>query len=153
MMLESRHSDLTRAAMVWRIVVVIAGLLVLGYGQVADTNDIFPLGSLSQYGAAKDPNGTVTTFYLEADTADGERVTVPLTPRGVGVGRAEIESQVRRIRADPSLLQAIADAHAGMHPDQARYVAVHLMYSRSQLRDGRAVGRPAIVSDTSWMVR
>lgn len=143
----------TRFGRGWRLAVVATGLVVLGYAQFADTNDLFPLGSLSQYGAAKDPNGQVVSFYVDADTTTGERVKVDLTPNGVGVGRAEIESQVAAIRADPGKLQGVADARAGLHPDRPAFTTVYLMRSQRQLRDGRAVGEPTITTVTSWQVR
>lgn len=150
---ETPPPPLGTFARLWRLSAIVVGLCILGYGQLADTNDIFPLGSLSQYGKARDPNGTVTTFYLEADTTAGTRVRVPLDPRGVGVGRSEIESQVGRIRADHSLLQAIADAQAGLHPDRPQYRTVYLMISTRQLKDGKAVGEPKITQNVEWQVR
>lgn len=134
----------------WRVSVATAGLAILGVAQVVDTNDWFPLGSLSQYGAAKDPNGSVVSFHVEALTTTGERIPVRLTPNGVGVGRSEVESQVARIRADPSVLQGIVDAHAGLHPSQPAFVQVYLMREQRQLRDGRAVGEPTVREVVAW---
>lgn len=139
--------------MVWRLAVLILGLLVLSYGQVADTNDLFPFGSLSQYGTPRDPNGTVVAFHVEADTDAGTRVRVPLNARGVGVGRAEVEGQVNRIRHDPALLQSLADAHAQLRPAQPRYTTVYLVRSERQLKDGRQVGHAKVTDDVVWSVR
>jgi len=142
----------------WRLSAVAVALVLLGIGQVTDDNDLFPFGSLSQYATARDPNGTVRSVYLLADTTDtdaatGEQVRVPLDPRGVGVGRAEIENQLDRILAEPSLLQAIADAHAGLHPQEPRYRVLYLMRDTSQLQDGRPSGERSTTELTRWVVR
>lgn len=143
---------LGRAALAWRLVAVVLALTVLTVGQVTDDNDLFPLGSLSQYATARDPNGTVASAYVLADTTAGTTVKVPLTPTGVGVGRAEIENQLPRIVAEPRLLQALADAHAGLHPDEPRYTRLVLYRTVSQLRDGRATGEVTETELTRWDV-
>lgn len=143
---------LGRVAVTWRLVAVALCLGVLTVGQLTDDNDLFPLGSLSQYATARDPNGTVSSAYVLADTTAGTTVQVPLTPRGVGVGRAEIENQVDRVVADPALLQALADAHAGLHPGEPRYTRLVLYRTVSQLRDGRATGEVSETELTRWDV-
>ena len=65
-------ATLTPAARGWRLAVVAVGLVVLGYAQFADTNDLFPFGSLSQYATARDMNGTVRSVFLEAEPAPGD---------------------------------------------------------------------------------
>ncbi len=143
---------LGRVAVTWRLTAVALCLAVLTVGQLTDDNDLFPLGSLSQYATARDPNGTVNSAYVLADTTAGTTVRVPLTPRGVGVGRAEIENQIDRILADPSLLEALADAHAGLHPQEPRYTRLVLFRTVSQLRDGRATGEVFETELTRWDV-
>lgn len=117
-----------------------------------DTNDLFPLGSLSQYATARDMDGTVRSVYLEADTADGRRVRVALDAREVGVGRAEVEGQLARVLADPSLLQALADARSELRPQEPPLRTLHLMRSERQLRDGVEVGTPAVEELATWRV-
>jgi len=141
---------LRRVSVTWRLVAVALCLAVLTVGQLTDDNDLFPLGSLSQYATARDPNGTVASAYVEADTVAGTTVRVPLDPRGVGVGRAEIENQVDRIVAEPALLQSLADAHAGLHPDEPRYTRLVLYRTVSQLRDGRATGEVTVTELARW---
>lgn len=137
----------------WRLVAVAVALTLLVIGQVDDTNDLFPFGSLSQYASARDPNGTVRSHYVLADTADGDQVRVPLNPTGVGVGRAEIENQLGRILADPSLLDALADAHSGLHPEQSPYTELYLMRDTRQLADGRPTDGVLTEELATWTVR
>ncbi len=136
----------------WRLAVVAVALAVLVVGQVEDTNDLFPFGSLSQYATARDPDGTVRSVYVLADTTAQEQVRVPLSATGVGVGRAEIENQLGRVVADPSLLQGLADAHAGLHPDEPRYTALYLMRDTSQLSRGRPTGEVSTEELARWTV-
>jgi hypothetical protein len=129
-----------------------AALAALLYGTVWGTDDHFPFGPLTQYAFAADPNGTVPDLYILADTAAGTTVKVALSPDGVGIVRAEVEGQLEEFRRDPSRLQGIADAHARLHPDEPRYVALHLRIRHVRLRDGVAVGEETeVVSD--WVVR
>lgn len=122
-------------------------------GQVRPTNDYFPLGSLSQYAAGRDPNGTVQKTYLVANTTSGERVRVPLSKDGVGLQRAEIEGHLRRILDDPSLLQGIANGWARLHPDKERYTRVSLMLDMYRLVDGRPSGKISTRQLATWEVR
>jgi hypothetical protein len=96
------------------------------YGSAYGSDDLFPFGPLTQYAFRTDPNGEIRATSIEADTTDGRRVTVDLSPRGVGIGRAEIEGQLGQIIHDPSLLQAIATAQRRLHPEQAQFVRLYL---------------------------
>ena len=127
-----------------------AVLAALGYGTVWGSDDDFPFGPMVQYAFAADPDGTVGDLFVEADTAAGSRVRVVLSAQGVGIVRAEVEGQLDRIRRDPSWLQAIADAHARLHPDEPRYVRLRVRITHTRLRDG-TVDRVEDVA--TWDVR
>ncbi|MBB5786569.1 hypothetical protein [Jiangella mangrovi] len=144
---------LSRRGLVWRLGVTGVALVILTMGQLQDTNDYFPLGSLSQYATPRDLDGTVRSVYMMADTEGGEHVRVPLNPQGVGVGRADIESQLNRIVDDPSLLQSIADAWTELHPGADPYVRLYVMRDTYQLKDGIQQGDPDVEELTTWEVR
>lgn len=144
---------LSRRGLVWRLGVTGVALVILTMGQLQDTNDYFPLGSLSQYATPRDLDGTVRSVYMMAETESGERVRVPLNPQGVGIGRADIESQLNRIVDDPSLLQAIANSWSELHPGADPYVKLYVMRSTHQLKDGIQQGDPDIEKLTTWEVR
>jgi hypothetical protein len=135
-----------------RLTGVVAALAILAAGQFLDTNDPFPLGSLSQYASARDMDGTIQSVYLTADTDEARDVRIPLNQSVVGVGRAEIEGQLRRILAQPSLLQSLADAHAELKPDQPALRELRLMRSEQQLSDGYVVGEPTVEELARWTV-
>lgn len=144
-----RLGRLGTAARTWRLVVAGAALVVLIVAQVVpaswkDTNDWFPLGSLSQYAFAGDPDGTVKSAQVVGTTAAGDEVTVWLDQMGVGVGHAEIEAQLGRIVADPSLLTGIARAYAWRYPHRDPFVELRLQQTTTQLRDGRPTGEPTV---------
>jgi hypothetical protein len=144
---------LSASSKAWRLVVTAAAFGALTLGQIHDTNDYWPLGSLSQFATGSNPNGQVRSLYMLADTTDGEQVRVPLNPRGVGVGRAEIEYQLDRILADPSLLQSIADAQEALHPDRAAYTKLYVMRDVYQLVDGVRAGELETEELTTWEVQ
>lgn len=138
----------------WRLAATAAALSVLVYGQIADTNDLFPLGSLSQYASPHDLNGVVRALYLEADVeGQDEPVTIRLDQWTVGLGRGEIENQLWRFREDPGLLQELADAHAALRPDRPQPTHLYLRRTVRQLENGVPVGVEEIVTVAEWAVQ
>ncbi len=138
----------------WRLVVTLLAFGTLVVGQIQDNNDLFPLGTLSQYATARDMNGTVAALYLMADMPGGtEQVRVPMDQDWIGVGRSEVEGQIFRIIDNPSLLQALANAHAELRPNDAQPVALYLMRSTIHLRDGREYGEREIETLVEWQVQ
>jgi hypothetical protein len=145
------------AARTWRIVVALAALAVLVVAQLlpasrVNTNDWFPLGSLSQYAFATNPNGTVKSASVIGVTADGDEVKVWLDQMGIGVGRAEIEAQLPRIEADPSLLQGVARAYAWRYPNRPPLVEVRLEQTTTHLKDGKPDGPSTTAVLATWDV-
>jgi hypothetical protein len=130
---------LGRAALGWRLGALGAGVALAVYGGVAGTDDLWPFAPQTQFAFYVSPEGQIRSAYVDAITVDGEQVRVPLNARGVGIARAEIEGQLSRIVADPSLLQDIAVAQRRLHPDQPQYARLILREEVTTLRDGRAV--------------
>ncbi|GMA30352.1 hypothetical protein [Litorihabitans aurantiacus] len=145
---------LRRRSIAWRLTATALALGVLVAGQVNDTDDYFPLGSLSQYGAPKDLNGSVRSVYLEGLLpGETEPVGIGLSHASTGVARGEIEGQLGRFVDDPSLLQSLADAYAQLRPERAQPEVLYLRRSVTQLEDGRAVGEPEILTLAEWEVQ
>jgi hypothetical protein len=144
---------LSRASTAWRVAAAFAGIAALIHGTLADSDDYFPFGSMAQYATAHDLDAKVRSTYMLADTESGrQRVRVPLNATGTGIGRAEVEGQLDRLVADPSLLQTIADAYEAIHPDRDHYTALYLMRDVHQLRDGYQAGPPVTVELARWIV-
>ena len=145
---------LSRRGRVFRLGMALAGIAALVHGTLADSDDYFPFGSMAQYASAHDLDGQVRSVYMLADTESGlRRVPVPLHATGTGIGRAEVEGQLGRFLADPSLMQAIADAYHALHPERDQYTTLYLMRDTHQLRDGHQTGQPATEQLAEWDVR
>jgi hypothetical protein len=143
---------LSARAVAWRLIVVVGCLVALTVAQFTDTDDYFPLSRLSQYALAPGRDGVVKSTYILADNADGEQVRVPLNATGVGIGRAEVEGQLGRIIDDPSLLHAIANAWAQLHPDQPQYERLYLKRDVYQLVDGKPAGDRETLELAVWEI-
>ena len=145
---------LGRVALAWRLGAVLLAIGVLVAGQVHDTDDYFPLGSLSQYGAPKDLNGTVRSVYLEGQLpGESEPKVIGLSHASTGVARGEIEGQLQRFVDDPALLQALADAYAELRPERPQPEVLYLRRSVVQLENGHAVGEPEMLTLATWEVQ
>jgi len=133
-----------------RIAGTVAALGVLAYGQVTDTNDLFPLGTLSQFATARDLNGTVRSTYLLADTATEDGRRIAMNDRTIGVARAEVEGQLQRILDNPELMQSLIDGYAALKPNREPVQTLYLMRSVQRLEDGYVVGEPEEVELLRW---
>jgi hypothetical protein len=130
----------TPAAKTRRIIatfVVAAGLL---YGSAYGTDDLFPFGPMVQFAFRTDPNGGIRSTFIDADTTTGQQVRVRLSPKGVGIGRAEIEGQLGKIKQDPSLLQSVAVAQRRLHPEEPQFTMLYLRQHVIDLVDGVKAG-------------
>ncbi|QDB78384.1 hypothetical protein FE251_02580 [Georgenia wutianyii] len=141
---------LSAAGLAARMVGTVAALGVLAYGQVADTNDLFPLGTLSQFATARDLDGTVRSTYLLADTAGEQGRRIAMNEQTIGVARAEVEGQLQRIIDRPELMQSLVDAYAALQPGREPIETLYLMRSIQQLAGGYVVGEPEQVELLRW---
>jgi hypothetical protein len=141
----------TRRGALIRLGAAAAGLGILLYGTVRGTDDMFPFGPLVQYAFSVDPNGEIRSTFIEADTDAGDLVRVPLSLDGVGIKRAEIEGQLTKIVADPSLLQAVAQAQQDRNPGQPQYERLYLRQKVTELVDG-ALGDVRVETLAVWEV-
>jgi hypothetical protein len=142
---------LSRPARWWRTALALTFLVALVLGTLRFDDDRWPFAPMSQYAFGVDLDGEIRSTRVEAVTVDGEQVSVPLSPGGVGLRRAEVEGQLRRFVDDPSLLETIAAAYATRHPDAPRYAEVVLVQDVSALHDGTVVGKSTEVLST-WDV-
>lgn len=144
---------LSRWGIAWRLGAAGLGIAALLHGTLRDSDDFFPFGSMAQYASAHDLDGTTRSTYILADTESGRSgVRVPLNATGTGIGRAEVEGQLDRFLADPSLMQVIADAYRSIHPGRDQFTHMYLMRDVYQLEDGYVVGDPDTVLLTEWEV-
>ncbi|WP_152185380.1 hypothetical protein [Segeticoccus rhizosphaerae] len=144
---------LTGWSRVWRALVTVAVLGLVINGTARGDDQQWPFGPMSQFAfEVSNSGGTVRSVYVEALTVQGTMVRVPLDAQGIGLPRAEIEEQLGRFERDPSLLQAIAVAHARRHSDQPRYRVVYLRNEVTRLEHGKAVSHQ-VETPARWVVR
>jgi hypothetical protein len=127
-------------ARLWRS---LAGAAVVGAllcSSAFGGNDHFPLGPMTQFAfSVKDDGGTISSFWLEADTAAGRHVELSRDAAGTGMKRAEIEGQMDRIVHDPSMLQGIAEGQHRLHPDWPRLTRIYVVQETRTLKHGKVV--------------
>ncbi len=143
---------LPRVGRVWRLAAVTVVALLLAYGTVRGTDDLFPFGPFVMYAFSVPSDGEIRSTWVEADLATGRRVQVPLSPAGVGLRRAEIEGQLPRIVRQPSRLQALAVAHHRLHPREPGYSRLYVLTRVTRLHQGVAAGSSVKVT-SQWTVR
>jgi hypothetical protein len=122
----------------------VVGVLLL-LGTLVGQDDDFPFGPFRMYATADKPGGEVVSTAIEVRTATSEFRAAPLTPSTTGLRRAEVEGQLTRFTADPSLLRLIAVAHARRDPGAEPWTGVRIVQTRYQLRDGEPVGQRQVV--------
>jgi hypothetical protein len=131
--LPARSPQLTRWSRGWRIVVAVLGIAAILTGSLRLSDDAWPFGPMSQYAFSPVEGDTVVITRVEGVRSGGDRVDIPLRAGTAGIGRAEIEAQIPAIRADPSLLQTVADGYARTHPDAPRFVTLWLVQDVTRL--------------------
>ena len=121
-----------------RIAVALVGLLLLMVGTLVGQDDDFPAAPFRMYSTTDKLDAPVRSLRLEGVTVDGERIV--LEDSDTGLRRAEIEGQQARIKADPALLDAVAEAYHRRNPDEPRLAEVDVVVRSIELRDGRPTG-------------
>jgi hypothetical protein len=131
-----------------RITVTLLVVALALAGSIWGTDDDFPLGPQLQFANADPPNEPVVVSRVEAVDANGRRFE--LGERQSGIRRAEIEDQVERFKADPSLLTSVGEAYARRNPGAPRLVEIDLVARAHELHHGQATGRYTDESLAVW---
>ncbi len=130
-----------------RLGLTAVAVLLLLYGTIAGTDDMFPFGPFRMYAGYYSPDGVITSNVLLARTADGQVVTP--TQADIGLARGDIEGELNAFRADPGRLGDLARTFHRRHPAASPYVAMWIVQKRWQLHD-RAVDGQTSVTLVSW---
>ena len=132
----------------------VLALAILTAGQFLNTNDFFPLGSLTQYATAKDLNGSVRSTCVEARfPGEEEPQRLGFNTKTIGIERGDVESQLQRVIDHPELMQSFADSYVRLHPDEPAPEEMILCRSVSRLENGIAVGEPEKQILATWEVQ
>ena len=123
----SIESDVSRSGRLVRlgVALVVFGLLVVG--TLVGLDDQFPFGPFRMYATSNAATGEIAVVALEARTADGDWTLVRPSPGSVGMNVAEFEGQLPRFAADHSLLRAVADSRAALHPHEEPWVGLRIV--------------------------
>lgn len=140
-------------ARLWRSLAAAVFVAALLFTSAFGSNDDFPIGPMTQFAfSVKNDGGTIGSFWLEADTAEGRHVELSRDAVGTGMKRAEIEGQMGRIVRDPSLLQGIADGQHRLHPGDPRLTRIYVVEEIKRLEHGK-VASTRRVNRVVWDVR
>jgi hypothetical protein len=128
----------TVAGLVVRVVVMLAGVVLLVHGSLRGSDDQWPLGPMSQYAMRVERDADVVQIRAYATTAEGQ-MEVPLTSSGCGIGRSEVEGRLDDYVRRPAMLKLMADGWHRLHPDRPVFTGIRLVRETQQLRGGRLV--------------
>jgi hypothetical protein len=134
----------TVAGLVLRVLLMLTGVVLLVHGSLRGSDDQWPLGPMSQYAMRVERDADVVQIRAYATTSAGQ-MEVPLTSKGCGIGRSEIEGRLDDYVHDPSRLQVLADGWHRLHPDKPVFRSIRLVREIQQLRGGRLV--PGVVTE------
>jgi hypothetical protein len=129
-----------RAGVIWRSVLLLAGVLLVVRGSVWGNDVDWPFGPMSQFAFRVGHDDAIRSTFLEARDAGGTVMIVPLTARNIGIARAEIEGQQPAFVRQPSLLSALASNYHERHPDAPGLTQLWLGEHVTALHNGREAG-------------
>ncbi len=128
------------AARAWRIVALIAGVVLAAQGTLVGNDVEWPFAPMSQFAFRSGRNDVVHSTFVQALTPAGRFVRVSLSPRSVGMARAEVEGQLPNFERNPALLSSLAAAYQRLHPGVPPMTQWYLCDRVTVLRDGRPAG-------------
>lgn len=144
-----RVRGISRTSYAWRIAATVLGIGLLLNGSLRMSDDVWPVGPLSQYAFSPAKDTTIVITRVEGLLADGNRIDLPLRVETAGISRAEIEARIPQITADPSLLRSVADGWTSRHRGKPALMRVWLVQDQTRLVDGR-VGPTRLVELVTW---
>jgi hypothetical protein len=146
-----RVRSISRLSYAWRIAATVLGIGLLLNGSLRMSDDVWPVGPLSQYAFSPAKDATIVITRVEGQLADGRRIDLPLRVESAGISRAEIEARIPAITTDPSLLRSVADGWTSRHRSAPALLRVWLVQDQTQLVDGR-MGGARLVELATWEV-
>ena len=137
----------TRGRVTRVAVTLVVVVLTLAGTLVGDDYD-FPFAPFQMFAIADKPNEPVLVLRTDGIDTTGRRIV--LDERNAGVRRAEIEAQVDRFKADPSLLRSVQDAYAARNPGKPPLVEVDIVEVQHHLRNAQPTGEVTEVVLARW---
>jgi hypothetical protein len=131
---------ISRLGLGWRVGVALIGVALLVNGSLRMSDDVWPIGPMSQYAFSPPADDTIVITRVEGALADGRRVELPLRVSTAGISRAEVEARIPAIQADPSLLRGVVDGWSSRHRAEPAVLQVWLVQDVTELSRGRPTG-------------
>ncbi|MFG2037551.1 hypothetical protein [Dactylosporangium sp. NPDC048998] len=116
---------------------VVFGALTLA-GTFWGDDTVFPFAPFRMFSTADKPNEPVLVLRTDGVDTTGRRIE--LDERNAGVRRAEIEAQIERFKADPSLLRSVRESYAARNPGKPPLVEVDIVEVQHHLRHAQPTG-------------
>jgi hypothetical protein len=114
---------------------IIGALLVGGF---FGDDDHFPFGPMRMYSTTNEVDGPISSIHLEGTTVTGEILKIKIN--ALGLRPAELDGQIPRFRADPSLMQHVLETYEERNPQAEELTSMRLVRGIHQLEDRREVG-------------
>lgn len=119
----------------WRsAIALVVGLLVV-VGTLFGSDDWFPFAPMRQYAYAVDPDGRVSTHFVEGIGVDGDRVRI--TYDAIGMRPAELEGILRPVDTRTERLSEVLATFRSRRPDAPPTVGIRYVRRLVQLEDRR----------------
>ena len=109
-------------------------LVVVLAGTFWGSDDHFPFGPFRMYSVANKTDGAIRVPALEATTTSAQRMEIDFEE--TGLRRAEVEGQMDRLLADPSMLRHLATSYERLHEEADPLTELRLLEETNYLRDG-----------------
>lgn len=123
---------------VTRVAVTLVVLVLTLAGTLVGDDIHFPFAPFRMFSTADKPNEPVLVLRTDGVDTTGRRIE--LDERNAGVRRAEIEAQIERFKADPTLLRSVRDAYAARNPGRPPLVEVDIVEVQHHLRHAQPTG-------------
>jgi hypothetical protein len=139
----------------WAKVTLVAFLLaVTGLffaGTTVGNDNWWPFGPWRMYSTSTPPSGSVVALKIEVlEGTDPTWQPANLTPRSVGLNRAEIEGRVPQLTANPSILATLIRSHARLRPHDQPWHAIRVVRSEVLLSNGALTGKTRDTTLVTW---
>jgi hypothetical protein len=140
--------DVSKAGRRIRVAATLLVAVGLFYGTLWGSDADFPIGPFRMYSTSRDLNEPVGDTEVYAVNGRGERFN--FTSAYPGMRRAEIEGQLSRFEADPSLLAGLAEAYADRYPDRPVINEISVVVNWIEIADGRPTGHSWTEEKVEW---
>lgn len=145
---------LARPGRTWRLLVVCVVTVLVLLGTLVGNDPWWPFGPWRMYSTSTKPSTAVVVMSIEIRTAaDPAWRPAPLTPRDVGLNRAEVEGRIPQIVGNPARLGTLAVSHDRLRPQEPAWTGVRLVRRDTVLAGRSPTGEVRSQVLAEWSAR